>query len=118
MKRSAAVRSVPKLTGLGSQSQRWRSYDKSKLTTEALEQKVQAGLGDDEYGRALRLNADAKTISTAVGDLPISPLFDPQWMKARRRQKKDLPSKPSGRFRTKLANNPFGMEHPMRLYHA
>ncbi|KAL7896223.1 hypothetical protein HDV63DRAFT_171063 [Trichoderma sp. SZMC 28014] len=88
-------------------SQRWHSYDKASLTKEALLQKVEAGLGHDADGKSLIFNAEAKTVSTAAGDLPISPIFDPAWMQARRKIAKSAPGPPLGRFRRKLANNPF-----------
>lgn len=88
--------------------QRWHSYDKASLTREALAQKVEAGLGHDADGKSLKINPEAKTVSTAAGDLPISPIFDPAWMQARRKTAKSAPGPPLGRFRRKLANNPFG----------
>ncbi|POR32025.1 Uncharacterized protein TPAR_07786 [Tolypocladium paradoxum] len=93
--------------GVGFQTQRWASYDKAALTKAALVQAVEAGLGEDTRGNSLRIDAESKTISTAAGSLPMSPVFDPVWMKARRRQQKEDPSKPMGRFRKKLANNPY-----------
>ncbi|KAL7953097.1 Alpha/Beta hydrolase protein [Trichoderma compactum] len=89
------------------QAQRWHSYDKASLTREALLRKVEAGLGRDTDGDSLKVDPEAKTISTAAGDLPISPIFDPAWMQARRRTAKAAPGPPLGRFRRKLANNPF-----------
>lgn len=77
------------------------------MTKEALLQKVEAGLGRDADGKPLKIDAEAKTISTAVGNLPISPIFDPAWMQARRKVAKAAPGPPLGRFRRKLANNPF-----------
>ncbi|KAM0479487.1 hypothetical protein ACHAPX_004702 [Trichoderma viride] len=87
--------------------QRWHSYDKASLTKEALLQKVEAGLGHDADGKSLKINPEAKTVSTVAGDLPISPIFDPAWMQARRKTVKAAPGPPLGRFRRKLANNPF-----------
>lgn len=91
------------------QAQRWHSYDKASLTKEALLRKVEAGLGHDADGESLKVDPEAKIISTAAGDLPISPIFDPAWMQARRRTEKAAPGPPLGRFRRKLANNPFGI---------
>ncbi|KAM5356580.1 hypothetical protein ACJ41O_003226 [Fusarium nematophilum] len=88
----------------------WRgfgSYEKSALTKEALTRQVESGLGHDAEGNPLKIDADAKTVSTAAGTLPISPIMDPAWMKARRRQRKEMPSKVSGQFRKKLSNNPY-----------
>ena len=102
-----------KAAGNGFQTQRWASYDKKALTEATLVQVAEASLGEDPSGNRLRINAKSKTISTATGSLPISPVLDPAWMKARRRQKKESPSKPMGRFRKKLANNPYGQrDHP------
>ncbi|KAL7812115.1 hypothetical protein V8C44DRAFT_90178 [Trichoderma aethiopicum] len=89
------------------QAKRWHTYDKAALTKEALLQKVEAGLGHDADGKPLKIDAEAKTISTAAGDLPISPIFDPAWMQARRKTAKAAPGPPLGRFRRKLAHNPF-----------
>jgi hypothetical protein len=108
MQRHVAARSALKLKDGWTQPRRWKSYHKDQLTKQALQQRVRAGLGDDKYAKDIQVDDDAKVISTAAGDLPISPLFDTNWMKARRRQAKDRPQ-PMGRFRIKLANNPFGM---------
>ncbi|UKZ83862.1 hypothetical protein TrVFT333_011676 [Trichoderma virens FT-333] len=81
----------------GADAQRWHSYDKASLTREALLQKVEAGLGRDADGESLKVNPEAKTISTAAGDLPISPIFDPAWMQARRKTAKAAPGPPLGR---------------------
>jgi hypothetical protein len=78
------------------------------LTDEALLKKIESGLRNDVEGQPLKINPDSKTISTSAGELPISPIFDPQWIKTRRRQKKDPPRKLTNRARIKLANNPYG----------
>lgn len=64
----------------------------------------------------LKVNAQTKTISTAVGDLPISPVMDADFYSARARWRgmKRRPAtvrdkKVAGRFRRVLAKNPFGM---------
>lgn len=87
---------------------RWSSYDAASLTRDSLLRELESGLGEDAEGKALQIDADAKTVTTAAGPLPISPLFDPDWMKSRRRQKKSDPGPTVGRFRRKLANNPYG----------
>lgn len=94
--------------GLNSHPRRWISYDKSALTKEALLLEAESGLGYHANGRPIKINAEAKTVKTAAGELPISPIMDPAWMRARRRPKKREATKPLGRFRRKLANNPFG----------
>lgn len=94
--------------GFSTGALRWASYDKAALTKAALKDQVQSGLDTHNGEEKWRLNTLDKTISTAAGELPLSPLFNPDWMKARRRQRKDSPGKPTGRFRRKLANNPYG----------
>lgn len=56
------------------------------------------------------VNTDEKTINTAVGSLPLSPLLDPKWRAARARVKvKALPNKLKlNRFQRQLYQNPFG----------
>ncbi|RMJ07585.1 hypothetical protein CDV36_012819 [Fusarium kuroshium] len=95
---------------------RWASWDKSALTKEALVKQVESGLGHDAEGKPLKIDTDSKTVSTASGSLPISPIMDPSWMKSRRRERKALPRKMTGQFRRKLANNPFAeaLMTPMR----
>ncbi|UNI17896.1 hypothetical protein JDV02_004205 [Purpureocillium takamizusanense] len=101
---------------LGALSRRWASYDSASLTSRNLAGKVDAGLGPSSDDNLPRLNQDRHTVETAIGHLPMSPLFDPAWMKSRRRQRKADPSKPVGRFRKKLAKNPFAraLESPIR----
>ncbi|KAM0429676.1 hypothetical protein ACHAPT_006282 [Fusarium lateritium] len=102
---------------LGIESQkRWASWDKSALTKEALTQQVESGLGHDAEGNPLKIDTDSKTVSTASGSLPISPIMDPSWMKSKRRQKKAAPGPMTGQFRRQLANNPYAeaLMTPMR----
>ncbi|KAF7551102.1 hypothetical protein G7Z17_g5254 [Cylindrodendrum hubeiense] len=98
-----------RVAGFANQPRRWVSYDKSALTKEALLQQAESQLGHDVDGNPLRIDPDAKTVTTAVGSLPISPIMDPAWMKAGRREKKRDPGMISGQFRKKLSNNPFAM---------
>jgi hypothetical protein len=87
---------------------RWASWDRSDLTEEALTKQVESGLGHDAEGNPLKIDIKSKTVSTASGPLPISPVLDPNWMKAKRRPQKKDAGKVSGQFRKKLSNNPFG----------
>ncbi|UPL02112.1 hypothetical protein LCI18_013046 [Fusarium solani-melongenae] len=95
---------------------RWASWDRSDLTDEALTKQVESGLGHDAEGNPLKIDIKSKTVSTASGPLPISPVLDPRWMKAKRRPKKKDAGKISGQFRKKLSNNPFALAlmTPMR----
>lgn len=56
------------------------------------------------------INPVAKTIDTAAGKLPISPLLDPSWRKARLRKKKKIPPPKalSVRFQRRTAENVYG----------
>lgn len=67
---------------------------------------------DDDYGFGnwSELNPGEKTIETAVGSLPISPLLDPSWRQARQRKKTKRPADNKGqnRFRRRMEENPYG----------
>lgn len=56
------------------------------------------------------VNLDDKTIQTAAGKLPISPLLDSTWVEARQRKKpKARPDKSAqNRFQRQLRQNPYG----------
>ncbi|CAI0654751.1 unnamed protein product [Colletotrichum noveboracense] len=43
------------------------------------------GLGEDGEGNKIRLDAEEKTISTSVGELPMSPLMDPDFVETTKR---------------------------------
>lgn len=62
-------------------------------------------LFDDQF----EVNVDEKTIATAAGPLPISPLLDPKWREARKRANaKARPDKSKlNRFQRQLYQNPF-----------
>ncbi|CAM1502728.1 Fc.00g075040.m01.CDS01 [Cosmosporella sp. VM-42] len=110
MKRcSALCTHGTRVAGFGAQYRRWMTYDKSKLTKEALLEQAESGLGYDADGKPVKIDPDAKTIATAAGNLPISPVMDPAWMRARRQGKKNPAQRPTGRFRRKLTNNPFAL---------
>ena len=102
MKRISAQASHLRKSYVNSIARRWTSYDKSTLTEEALAAQVQAGLGDD-----VKLNLETRTIDTTELSLPISPLFEPKWIKPRKRETK-VAAHPQGRFRRKIFNNPYG----------
>lgn len=91
---------------LGSTHRRWRSHNSATLTEETLLDKIEEGLGDAPDKP--RVDPATKRVRTAAGELPISPLFDPQWIASRRRKTKEYNPKPSGRFRSKVYNNIFG----------
>lgn len=63
------------------------------------------------FGESLSgVNPHNKTIKTAVGSLPISPLLDPTWRKARKRTKKKPPPPVDRmpRFQRNLKRNAYG----------
>ncbi|KAF4589173.1 Esterase-like protein [Ophiocordyceps camponoti-floridani] len=92
---------------LHAHAKRWVSYDKASLTREAILKRVESGLGEDVHGNPLRINVEEKTLSTAAGSLPISPLLDPLWIQRRRRQRKERPQRWGGRFSKMLNRNPY-----------
>ncbi|KAI5468073.1 Alpha/Beta hydrolase protein [Mariannaea sp. PMI_226] len=94
-------------SGIQTRSRRCISYAKPTLTQEALLEQIESQLGDDLDGKPMRIDPDAKTVNTAAGSLPISPIMDPAWIKSKRRPRKNDPGKISGQFRKKLSNNPF-----------
>ena len=67
-------------------------------------------LGFDQWSWS-EVNLADKTIQTAAGNLPISPLVDSTWREARQRKKtKARPDKSShNRFQRQLRQNPYGM---------
>lgn len=73
---------------------------------------VESGLdGLFDFGEELSgLDYQNKTIKTAVGSLPISPLLDPTWRKARKPHKKKQPPpfKRMPRFQRNMKQNPYG----------
>lgn len=72
-------------------------------------EKEQDGLGFDQWSWS-EVNLYDKTIETAAGKLPISPLVDSTWREARERKKtKARPDKNShNRFQRQLRQNPYG----------
>lgn len=72
-------------------------------------EKEQDGLGFDQWSWS-EVNLYDKTIQTAAGKLPISPLVDSTWREARERKKtKARPDKNShNRFQRQLRQNPYG----------
>ncbi|KAH7152770.1 hypothetical protein EDB81DRAFT_433714 [Dactylonectria macrodidyma] len=109
MKRCTAVCSGRARVGFGVQPRRWASHDRSRLTEKALLEQAESQLGLDVDGNRVRIDTDTKTVNTAVGQLPISPIMDPDWIRGGRREKKRAPGIISGQFRKKLSNNPFAM---------
>merc|ERR1712000_210417 len=94
------------------QARRWASHDRSTLTPEALLEQVQSGLDEDT-----KIIPDQKKVSTPAGELPLSPVFDPAWIKSRRRERKPAGAPVSGRFRKKLVLNPYAraLAQPLRV---
>ncbi|KAL2268498.1 hypothetical protein VTJ83DRAFT_3344 [Remersonia thermophila] len=67
---------------------------------------------DEEYLQNVTINSEAKTVKTAVGDLPISPLMDPAFYKARMKYTKTKPAKPEHKltkFQRHLRRNPYAL---------
>lgn len=65
---------------------------------------------DPGFGDWSEVNSNEKTIETAIGSLPLSPLLDSTWREARQRKKvKPLPDESKfTRFQRKLNRNPYG----------
>lgn len=82
---------------------RWAS-NKADLTDEKLLEDINSQLGD-----AGRVDLESQSISTASGDLPVSPIMNPAWIRARRRKRKERQGPADSRFQGKLRLNPYGM---------
>lgn len=91
-------------------TRRWAST-KADLTDEKLLEQIQKRLGS-----AAHVDLESKTVSTASGDLPMSPLLDPAWIRARRRTRKEKPGKPEGRMAKKMRMNPYGRVIVMLMF--
>lgn len=83
--------------------------------TTKLADKFNHGLGTDGDGNPLTINWQDKTVSTAIGDLPISPVMDPNFAEAKGRYRQPKPKQQTGgglkeRLRKKLRNNPYGQD--------
>jgi hypothetical protein len=65
---------------------------------------------DDGYSN-VQINPESKTVTTAVGELPISPLMDPAFHKARQKFTKPKPQRQEHKltkFQRQLARSPYG----------
>lgn len=79
------------------------------------EEKVSRGLGRDGDGNKITLDVANKTVTTSVGNLPISPIMDPDFLEARGRwrspkekPRKDTSGDLKSRAKAKLRANAFG----------
>lgn len=82
-----------------------RSYS---LATQPLEHEHDATRA--QAPESLQIDQDGKTVKTAAGDLPLSPVMDPSFWEARGRykQKKPKPGKSRNVFEREFQKNPFG----------
>jgi hypothetical protein len=73
--------------------------------------------GAQTCSETLKIDKDAKTVETAVGDLPLSPVMDPMFWEARERfkQKKPRPGRPGNALERELRKNPFGKSNSLLL---
>lgn len=78
------------------------------------------GVADDlGYGEWAEINFQEKTVKTAAGDLPISPLLDENWREARKRGKPKARPKPTefARIQKKLHRDPYGKDSLSMPFH-
>jgi hypothetical protein len=72
-------------------------------------------VSDDGYLN-VQINSESKTVTTAVGELPISPLMDPAFHEARQKFTKPKPQRQEHKltkFQRQLARSPYGnAPHP------
>jgi hypothetical protein len=66
--------------------------------------------GEHSDGASLEIDSEGKTIKTAVGELPLSPIMDPTFWEARERfkKKKPKPGKAETAIEREFRKNPFG----------
>ncbi|ROV88655.1 hypothetical protein VMCG_10303 [Cytospora schulzeri] len=118
MKRFTRLQSRPTLHGARSYLQSRNFATNNENVDSAAKPQAQAQSetadvekpGQDEFVfDQFKVNLDEKTISTAAGPLPISPLLDPNWREARTRGNvKARPDKSKlNRFQRQLYQNPF-----------
>lgn len=74
---------------------------------------------DAQSARGLHVNAEAKSVETAVGELPLSPVMDPLFWEARDRykKKKPKPGAPQNVFEREFGKNAFGKHRRVYLCH-
>jgi hypothetical protein len=69
-----------------------------------------SAVSDDGY-LDVQINPENKTVTTAVGELPISPLMDPAFHEARHKFRKPKPQRQEHKltkFQRQLARSPYG----------
>ncbi|KAI1065160.1 hypothetical protein LB507_001365 [Fusarium sp. FIESC RH6] len=94
---------------------RWISYDRSKQSQEQVLQQIQSEIKRIKTCTN-QIDPKKKTIKTESGELPLSPVLNPEWTAKRRRTRKPEAGKMSGQFRRHLSNNPYAeaLMTPMR----
>ncbi|CZS77556.1 unnamed protein product [Fusarium graminearum] len=103
----------PRLTIDG--QRRWVSYDRSRKSQEQILEQIESEITRIKESKYM-IDPKKKTIETESGELPLSPILDPEWVVSRRRLRKLKAGKISGQFRKHLSNNPYAeaLMTPMR----
>lgn len=86
-----------------------KDQDETEFETES-ETMVDIESFDFGFDNWSEVNPETKTIQTVAGSLPISPILDPAWRKARQRKKGKLPPNKNkfNRFQRRVEGNPYG----------
>ncbi|KAF9872057.1 esterase-like protein [Colletotrichum karsti] len=91
-----------------------QTLERAARTRRELADRLSRGLGEDGDGNKIILDTANKTVTTAVGELPISPFMDPDFMEARSRwrnpkekARREPPTDLKGRAKAKLRVNAF-----------
>ncbi|KAI1852816.1 hypothetical protein JX266_002357 [Neoarthrinium moseri] len=86
----------------------WQPYS-SRAEASQQESPVATAADDQTPAAPFHVDHESKTIKTAVGDLPLSPVMDPTFWEARDRFKKmkPKPGKPHNVFEREFRKNPF-----------
>lgn len=84
----------------------------SQLATSDVDEPDIEALFNYDDGSHAGVNVSAKTIKTEAGALPLSPLMDPTWRKAKqakyKKKRKPPPTNVMGRFQKLMVQNPYG----------
>ncbi|KAL0932897.1 esterase-like protein [Colletotrichum truncatum] len=100
------------------------TLDRAHRKQNELAAKFERGLGQDGEGNSITINRERKTVNTSAGELPISPVMDPDFAEVRKRWKgpKEKPNRSKvkdlkERARRKLAENPYAhaLATPIRM---
>ncbi|OHE92804.1 hypothetical protein CORC01_11882 [Colletotrichum orchidophilum] len=78
--------------------------------------RIEEGLGRDAVGRDVKVYKKKKTVRTSAGELPISPIMDPEWMRARTKYRIPKPKPKSNTKPNPRGTNNYTEARPVKKY--